>query len=122
MILHFIFICFLAFTPFFGYNWLMFIFLIVGPFIMAHWYYNNNTCALTIIEYRIREKLYGPTNRNDCFMARLIDPIYEINQNHPHYESTFYLIVILLCIICAYKLITRYINGDLKDIYDFYTK
>jgi hypothetical protein len=122
MILHFIFICFLALTPFFGHNWLMAIYLVIGPFLMAHWYCNNNTCAMTIIEFKIREKIYGPTARNDCFMSRLIDPIYEINQKHPQYESTFYIIIIILCLICAYKLITRYRRGEIKDAYDFYRK
>ena len=122
MILHFIFICFLGLTPFFGPNWMMSIYLLIGPFLMAHWYCNNNTCAMTIIEYKIREKIYGPTKRGDCFMSRLIDPIYEINQNHPAYANVFYFIITILCAVCAYKLITRYRRSELKDIYDFYRK
>ena len=122
VIVHFLLICFVIGAPLFGRNWIIALHLIIVPFIVLHWYLNDNTCALTVAEYKIREQLYGYVDRSQCYMAKLIDPIYDFKKNNVHLSVFLYTIMFSLSSISVYKLFSRVKSGELKTIYDFYQK
>jgi hypothetical protein len=123
IVLHTLLVLFIVTIPFFGKNYLLFLHGLVGLAIIIHWITNNNICSLTILEYKIREIITGkPVERKDCFMARLIDPIYDFKNNNYSRRVFLYVILIGLTLLSMYKLRRNYKNGNLKNIYDFYFK
>jgi hypothetical protein len=81
--LHIIFICFVLIAPFLNSNYILFIHSIIMPFIMMHWLLNNNMCALTLLETKMREKMTGIVNaKKECISCKIIEPIYK------NYKST----------------------------------
>jgi hypothetical protein len=123
IILHTLLILFITIIPFIGKNYLLFLHVLVGFTIIIHWITNNNACSLTIIEYKLREIISGkPVSRQDCFMARLIDPIYDLKKNNYSRRIFLYTVLITLTLISIYKLRRNYKNGNLKNLYDFYLK
>jgi hypothetical protein len=75
-LLHFSVAAFVVLTPFITCNeaLLTYHLLIVG-LIMLHWLTNNNVCALTEIERRLR----GCQDTHETFIGSIINPIYELN-------------------------------------------
>lgn len=123
IVLHTLLVLFIVTIPFFGKNYLLFLHALVGTGILIHWIANNNICSLTILEYKLREIITGkPVERNDCFMARLMDPIYDFKNNNYSLSVFLYVILISLTLLSMYKLRRNYKNGNLKNIYDFYFK
>lgn len=123
MLLHALLVMFIILTPFFAGNYLLLLHAIIIPFILLHWVLNNNTCALTILEYKIREYINGgPVNRDQCFMARLIDPVYDFKKNHNDRRKFLYISMILLWGISVYKLIRNVRNGTLSSLQDLVFK
>ena len=121
--LHTLLVLFIVLIPFIGKNYLLFLHIITGITILIHWIANNNICSLTIIEYKLREIITKkPVNRQDCFMARLIDPIYDFKKNNHNRRIFLYTVLIGLTLFSAYKLRRNYKEGKLKNIFDFYFK
>jgi hypothetical protein len=121
--LHTILVLFIVLIPFFGKNYLLFLHVITGFAILIHWITNNNVCSLTLIEYKLREIITKkPVDRQDCFMARLIDPVYDFKKNNHSRRIFLYSILIGLTLLSIYKLRRNYKNGELKNIFDFYFK
>ena len=117
MALHILLVMFVILVPFFGNNYLLLMHAIVIPFIILHWITNNNTCALTLAEYKIREYLTGkPVDRSKCFMAKLIDPVYDFTQNHKEFSNITYFGAILLWAISIYKLYRNRKAGKLNSL------
>jgi len=88
---------------------------------MAHWYVNDNTCALTLLENHIRYKLNGkmPDN-NDMFMYRLIAPIYDFKKNNEDISGLIYIITIIVWIIACYKLYVSAKNKNVTRLQDVF--
>lgn len=121
--LHTILVLFIIVMPFIGKNYLLFLHAITGITILIHWIFNNNICSLTLIEYKLREIITGkPVNRDNCFMARLIEPIYDFKKNHHTRRIFLYTVLITLTFISIYKLRRNYKEGRLKNLFDFYFK
>lgn len=121
LILHTIFVLFVIFTPFIGSNYFLLLHCIIVPFVMLHWVLNDNTCALTLIEKKLREKLYGTiANNNDCFTCRLIEPVYDFKGNYDAISELIYLVTTLLFSISGYKLYTRYTNGEIASLKELF--
>jgi hypothetical protein len=119
--LHSLLILFLVIIPFSNANWLLLIHAIVIPFIVVHWIFNNNTCALTVAEHYITEKLTGKKiDKNSGFMAHLINPVYDFAGNHKNINIYIYLIVAILFVVSAGKLIFRRIKGKIKTFRDIF--
>jgi len=79
--LHLLIIIFITVTPFLSSNPLVLIYYCyILFFIMLHWYTNNDTCVLTLIESRLRGK-----RSNETFMGRLIKPVYNVSSKELHY-------------------------------------
>lgn len=126
-ILHLLFILFIIGVPIFSNDiCLLFLHSIVVPFMMLHWYLNDNMCVLTILEQNIRKKIYGNTHKkDDCFTCKIIEPIYDFNKsdNQNEFEKIIYLITIMLWFGSLYKLYNSYNNGKITHIMDlFYCK
>ncbi len=119
--LHALLIIFLVIIPFSSANWLLLIHAIVIPFIVIHWIFNNNTCALTVAEHYITEKLTGKkVDKNSGFMAHLINPVYDFAGKHKDINMYIYLIVAILFVASAGKLVFRRVTGKIKRFRDLF--
>jgi hypothetical protein len=120
-ILHIIVILFVLVTPFTNYNYFLFMHTIIVPFIMLHWYLNNNTCSLTIAEKEIRKRMNGGIENvddNECYTYKFIAPIYDFNKNHEKYSQFIYILTSGLWFMSLYKLYRKYSDGSIKNIMD----
>ena len=120
-ILHIIVILFVLITPFTNYNYFLFMHTIIVPFIMLHWYLNNNTCSLTVAEKEIRKRMNGGNknvNDDECYTYKFIAPIYDFNKNHEKYSQFIYMLTTGLWFISLYKLYKKYSDGSIKSIMD----
>ena len=100
VLIHTLFLLFVCFTPFLGNNYFLCLHLMAVPFMMIHWVMNDNNCALTLLEANVRRTLYGVMPRkNDCFIHKIIAPIYDFNDDHSVaiYASTISLWFISFC-------------------------
>ena len=120
-ILHIIVILFVLITPFTNYNYFLFMHAIIVPFIMLHWYLNNNTCSLTIAEKEIRKRMNGGSKNVDddeCYTYKFIAPIYDFNKNHEEYSKFIYILTSGLWFISLYKLYGKFRDGSIKSFTD----
>ncbi len=107
---------FVVITPFTNSNYFLFMHAFVVPFIMFHWVINNNTCCLTVLEQSIKEKITGkPVDKNDCVAYKIVAPIYDFNKNYKQFENFIYIFTAGLWSISAYKLYSKYENGEIKS-------
>lgn len=120
MFIHLIFILFVIFVPFTNSNYLLLLHSIIIPFIMLHWVTNENICALTLVEKKIRTQLYGEDNADDCFTCRLIEPIYDFKKNYAAYTIFIYLFTTGLWLISVTKLYLKYHNGQITSFMDLF--
>jgi hypothetical protein len=110
---------FVVITPFIGNNYFLIIHAIIVPFMMAHWYTNDNNCALTIMEKKIRKNLYGEEpNPNECFTYNLIAPIYDFKKNNHDMSTIIYIITFCLWGVSLFRLYSNYKNGKLSKLED----
>lgn len=118
-VLHLAFLGFVVLVPFYGNSYLRLIHTIVIPFVMAHWIMNNNTCALTLMEKKIREHLQGrDIDRKECFVGNLIEPVYDFVANNQQNAHIIYVITLLLWSIGTYKLYNTFKSGQIKSPID----
>ena len=75
-ILHVLFILFMLITPFVpNISWfLVLLHATTALSLLIHWYFNNDTCFLTLVEQKIR----GVAN-TESFMHSLVSPVYKIS-------------------------------------------
>lgn len=91
-LLHLLFIIFVVTTPFVTDNpFFLLYYCLILFFVMIHWYLNNDTCVLTIIESKLRGK-----KDTETFMGRLIKPIYNISSKEIQYFSVALLLFAFL--------------------------
>ncbi len=118
-ILHLIVIIFVVGAPFSNSNYLLFMHVIIIPFIMLHWALNNNSCSLTLMEKFIREKTYGTEVKDDeCFTYQFIAPIYDFNKNYEAFSNFTYLATFGLWSVSVYKLFNRIQDNEINKLYD----
>ena len=119
ILLHALFVMFVVVTPFYGNNYFLMLHAIIVPFVMFHWYLNDNTCALTLMEQKIRQNLYGSVpDPNDCFTYRLIAPVYDFKKNNSDNSSVIYIITIALWFYTLLRLYLNNRNGKLSSLDD----
>jgi hypothetical protein len=119
--LHLAIILFIVAVPFLNKNYFLLLHIITVPFIMFHWILNNNTCALTLAEHYITEKLTGkPVDPRESFMSNLINPVYDFAENHKDLDILLYVVVSILFLISAMKLIKKKLDGEIKTITDLF--
>lgn len=118
-IIHLFVVLFVVLTPFFGNSYVLFVHVLLVPFIVVHWILNNDSCVLTDIELNLRQKTSTiPITKNDCITCRVMSPIYNIVDQHAEYSRSIYIITGFLWSFALYKLSTKYKNGEIKKIYD----
>ena len=120
-LLHILLIIFIVITPFIGSNYLLFLHFIFVPFMVLHWLINDNTCVLTLVERKIREKVYGKVDDKDCITCRLIEPVYDFRKNYKTFTIIIYTITLMLWLISTGKLIYRYNTGSITGFRDIFT-
>jgi hypothetical protein len=119
--IHIIFICFVVFAQFFDSNYILFIHSIIMPFIMFHWLLNNNMCALTLLETKLREKITGNVNnKKECISCKIIEPIYDFKNNYADRAKFIYGATTTLWIISLIRLYFRYKRGFIKTYHDLF--
>jgi hypothetical protein len=119
VVLHFVFVLFVVLTPFIGNNYFLILHAIVIPFVGAHWYANDNNCALTMMEKKLRKNLYGEEpDPNDCFTYNLIAPVYDFKKNNNDMSTIIYLVTFGLWGYTLVRLYTNYRNGKLSKLED----
>lgn len=114
-LLHILYILFVVITPFTNNIFFLSMHLIFIPFMMLHWICNENTCALTLMEQTMRYKMYGTTDKNMCFTAKLIEPVYDFKKNHDEFSTAIYLLTIILWLITVRNLYNKYKNNELGE-------
>jgi hypothetical protein len=120
-VLHLVVILFIVVTPLLNINYLLLLHIITIPFIMFHWILNNNTCALTIAEHIITEKITGkPVDPRESFMSNLINPVYDFAHNYKELDIMLYIVVSILFLISLMKLIKKKLDGDIKTFTDLF--
>ena len=99
--------------------------LIIVPFLLAHWYTNENTCALTVIEKHVRSNILNQHNDDifeNCFTCRLIEPVYDLHKNVGLFSELMHIVVIFLWIITIMKLLKNYNDNKITCFKDLFTK
>lgn len=116
MVLHFFVVLFIVVVPFVGNVNLLFWHSVICPFIMAHWYLNDDACCLTQMEKGLRLKIYGtPPNEDDCFTCRFINPIYNFRANNMSYSAVLYGVTSILWLISVFKLGRMWKDGRITS-------
>ena len=119
VVLHFIFVLFVILTPFIGNNYFLMLHAIIVPFVMLHWYTNDNNCALTMMEKKLRKNLYGEEpDPNDCFTYNLIAPVYDFKKNNNDMSTIIYIVMFALWGYTLLKLYNNYMDGKLSSLHD----
>lgn len=119
VIIHIIFVIFVIFTPFTNSNYFLCLHSIIVPFIILHWSLNDNTCALTTFEKKLREKINGVQNANkECFSCKIIEPIYDFKNNYKERAMFIYGVTIILWCISVSKLYRKYKNKEITKFMD----
>lgn len=118
-IIHLMVIIFVLATPFTNSNYLMLLHIIVIPFIIIHWVFNNNTCCLTIVEKMIREKTIGTNVKaEDCFTYKLVAPIYDFSKEHETFSTFIYILTISVWLISVFNISNKVYSGEISKIDD----
>ncbi len=118
-VIHICIVLFVVIIPFLNSNYFLLLHAIVVPFILLHWVTNNNTCALTIAEYYIRELATGkPVDKSQSFMAQLIEPVYDFKKNNQDDSTLLYIVTTALVTLSIGKLIRKKYTGEIKSFWD----
>ena len=104
--LHTVFITFVIFAPFAPWELIVTYHFIIIPFLWMHWYTNNDVCALTLLESKLRG-----VESSSTYIGSIINPIYQIK------NRDFYIITAVLFLITTYRLKSEFDFGLLKLSY-----
>ncbi len=85
---------------------------------MLHWFINDNTCALTIIERWIRQSIDPNADPSICITGMLVEPIFDFRKNHEIFADFLYFITTSLWILSLIKLYKRYKQKKISKIED----
>lgn len=95
-ILHIVLIIFVLFGPWVPNKHILMLYIMVIPFIHMHWITHNDTCALTLMECKLRG--VHPT---ESFFHRLVSPVYKFQEAE---ENIFvWLVTFMLWLVAIYK-------------------
>jgi hypothetical protein len=97
------------------------------PFILLHWYLNDNKCMLVVIEKRIREKIYGKNHDiydKDCISCKLIEPVYDFNKTMEKLKlgNILCIITLTMWLISVSKIQHKYSSGEISQTIEIIKK
>lgn len=119
--LHIFFVLFVMLTPFIDSNYLLFLHAILIPFLIIHWICNDNTCALTLIERKLRKEIYNKEEvDDDCITCKLIEPVYDFRKNYETFTILIYAITVSLWLISCSRLTLKYKKGGIREYADLF--
>ena len=119
VLIHIIFVIFIIVTPFTNSTYFLLLHAIVTPFIMIHWSLNDNSCALTTFEKKLRTKINGIENATkQCFSCKIIEPIYDFKNNYKERATFIYICTTILWLISVLKLYRKYKNKEITKFVD----
>jgi len=75
-LLHFALVCVIVYAPFAKDKRFAVFYILIMPFLFWHWSINDDTCALTELEYRVRG-----IEKKESFFHKLISPVYKMEEN-----------------------------------------
>ena len=120
-IIHLMVILIILIVPFSGSNYYLFSYIILVPFIILHWVLNNNSCCLTLMEQRIRERITGePINTHETYMHKLIGPIYDFKKDNNDLSFYIYTASIILWLSACGGLYKNYKNNKINSFTDLF--
>jgi c-di-AMP phosphodiesterase-like protein len=121
-VLHILVILFVILIPFSNNDALMFLHVVIVPFIIIHWIYNNNNCCLSVAEKHIRRISHGTkSSTKDTFIYQFIAPIYDFNKNHEQYSAFIYIITLLLWSVSLYNINNNFNSGKINNYNQLFT-
>jgi hypothetical protein len=121
LICHALLVCFVVISPFINSNYVLLMHAVIVPFIMFHWIVNNDTCALTMMEKKLRQKITGKADvKEDCFTCKIIEPVYNFKNNYKAKSRLIYLFTTILTLISMTKLFGRYKCGKIRKFQDIF--
>ena len=96
-ILHFLLVCIIIYLPFAKDKKYVVMYLLLSPFLFWHWSINDDTCALTEMEYRLRG-----IEKKESFFHKLISPVYKMEETSVNKLAKT--IMLILMYIAMYRL------------------
>ena len=118
-LLHILYILFVIVAPFYNSNYFLLLHTVLIPFMMLHWIFNNNSCAVTLAEKTMRKILIG--KNDECISCEIIEPVYNFPNKYKKYTVLIYIITIMLWIISVGRLYRKYRIGEISSIVDLFT-
>lgn len=98
-LLHVLFVLWVVITPFTSSHQALLMHLILLPFIFVHWILNDDTCALTLAEMKLRG--LDPDQCSESFFFNLVSPIYKIRDESV--RSLAWALAVGLWLVTAYR-------------------
>jgi hypothetical protein len=112
-LLHLLFVLWVLITPFTNSEPMLILHLIMMPFLWMHWWINDDTCSLTMIEMKLRGLEYGTEDAQKSFFYNLVSPVYRIQDGDV--RSVAWLLSLLLWLITLTKVVKK--PTMIKDVF-----
>ena len=121
-LIHIIFTLFILVTPFSNSNYFLLLHMVFVPFLMIHWIFNDNTCAITTAERLIKKRILKDKyiDDEDCFTCQIIEPVFDLRKNYEQYATFLYFMSTSLWLLSAYKLYKKRKEGTIKSWHDLF--
>lgn len=119
---HILLILFVVGVPIFSNDVILLItHLWIVPFILLHWCFNDNNCAVATIEKKLREKVYGKDHdiyHEDCVTCKLVEPVYDFNKTMEKHglHDALCIITVLLWLLSVVRVNNKYKNGEIHNV------
>lgn len=75
------------------------------PMIILHWFFNNDDCCLSMLEFSIRKKINKNISISECLTYKIISPIYKFNNNKKNFNRFSYFAMLSLFVFTVTKLL-----------------
>jgi hypothetical protein len=121
-ILHIIFFTFVILGPFTNSNYILLLHSIFIPFLLVHWVFNDNTCAITTVEKIIKKSIKKEKydKEKDCLTCKLINPVFDFRKNNMSRTTFIYTITIVLWLITIISLKMKINRGEIAGWMDLF--
>ena len=121
-ILHIIFFTFVILGPFTNSNYILLLHSIFIPFLLVHWVFNDNTCAITTVEKIIKKSIKKEKydKEKDCLTCKLIDPVFDFRKNNMSRSTFIYTVTIVLWLITIISLKMKIDKGEIAGWMDLF--